>query len=188
MGGFAFFGNQELLPLGLYRGNSFMTCTHFLSFSCIMHSWNVDFKTQCRVFDPQALPQDLLSTHHLTMFRLTPGHLQVTSVLQPSQPEGLEGPIPLPHSPSTLSTGLSWSSPELVPERKGCQLSVWKWPKHPWQPRSQCLTQCHSSSPVCDQPTLVPSFALRSILWWGCCSKDRHVSGRTMALSSMSMS
>lgn len=123
-------------------------CTHFLSFSCIMHSWNVDFKSQCRMFDPQALPQDLLSTHHLTMFRLTPGHLQVTSVLQPSQPQGLEGSIPLPHSPFTLSTRSSWSCPALVPERKGSQLSVWKWPRHPWQPKGCGLAQHHNSSPV----------------------------------------
>ena len=100
------------------------------------------------MFDPQALPQDLLSTHHLTMFRLTPGHLQVTSVLQPSQPQGLEGSVPLPYSPFTLSTCSSWSCPALVPERKGSQLSVWKWPRHPWQPRGCGLTQHHNSSPV----------------------------------------
>lgn len=189
MGGFAFFGNQEFLPLGLTEATPLwhtVSCAYFLSFSCIMHSWNVDFKTQCRMFDPQALPQDLLSTHHLTMFRLTPGHLQVTSVLQPSQPQGLEGSIPLPHSPFTLSTCSSWSCPELMPERKGSQLSVWKWPKHPWQSKGCGLAQHHNSSPVCDQPTIVPSFALRSRLWWGWSSKLK--AGRTMALPNMSLS
>lgn len=110
MGGFACSGNQLLL--GLFRGTLLYNkeCTALIS--CLFHAscpLNVDFKTQSRVLDPQALPQDLLSTHRLTVFRLTPGCPRVISVLQPSQPQGLEGPTPLPPPPFTLSARVDLS-------------------------------------------------------------------------------
>lgn len=163
MGGFACSGNQLLL--GLFRGTLLYNkeCTALIS--CLFHAsypLNVDFKTQYRVLDPQALPQDLLSTHHLTVFRLTPGCPRVISVLQPSKPQGLEGPTPLLPPPFTLSAGVDLPLNQCQRGREAGPLfgSGPSINDNHFGEKGQRATVPHSviplPSPICDHPSLPP--------------------------------